>query len=103
MKNHNSEKFFSSFDFNHFKKWMSQHQESQESEILEGLEVESKVSFKKLLSKILETDKDNTIEVAKCFRKHGGKIIESNGQNFLIETKQGCFLIEKTYVQKKDY
>lgn len=94
---------FGPFDFSQFKKWINEQHESKNDSIIHGIEVESKISFKKLLDKIIETEDGELLEVAKSFRSSGGTITEVDGHTFRILTKQGSFLIDRTYVTKKDY
>lgn len=92
---------FGPFNLNDFKKWMGgQHDNKSKSHMI-GLEVESKVSYKKLLSRIIEMDEGDSIEeVAKDFKENGGVISEMDGPNILIEVDSGSFIIHRMYVKR---
>jgi hypothetical protein len=94
---------FGIFDFGQFRKWINEQNDKKNSDITTGLEVESKISYKKLLNKILEVNEGEKIEIAKQFRRFGGVILETNGPNFLIETPKGSFYIEKIFIKQKDF
>lgn len=94
---------FGPFDFGQFRKWINEQNDKKNSDIAAGLEVESKITYKKLLNKILEVNEGDKTEIAKTFRRFGGVILESNGPNLLIETTKGSFFIEKTFVKQKDF
>lgn len=80
--------------FYEFKKWMSTQNESNP---LIGVEVEPKIQFRKILSKI-EVQEGDTLKVAKDFKSNGGTIVEVNGETFLIECQSGTFFIHRRYV-----
>ena len=96
MKRNEQKDPFGPFDLNDFKKWMSHQQDKKTNAV--GSQVESKVSVKKLLSRI-ETEEEIE-EVAKDFKKNGGIIVEANGQKIKIEVDSGEFLIHKMYVKQ---
>jgi translation initiation factor 1 (eIF-1/SUI1) len=101
MNKQRNDNLFSPFNLSHFKKWMNhQHDTKSETNIV-GLKVESKISFKKLISRI-ESEDDNLEEIAKDFKKNGGVITDMNENNILIEVESGCFTIHKMYVKKKN-
>lgn len=91
---------FGPFDLNDFKKWMGHQQDANEKSNILGIQVESKVTFKKLLSRI-ETQDGELEEVAKDFKKNGGLITEVNGHNLLIEVESGNFIIHRMYVKRE--
>lgn len=90
---------FGPFNFSEFKSWMKNQQDCNLNQNIIGLQVESKISFKKLITKI-EVEDGELKEVAKEFIKSGGTIKEVNGQNFLIEVKKGIFLINRTHTKR---
>lgn len=90
---------FSDFDLNDFKKWMTHQQDEENKPNMVGLRVESKITGKKLLSRI-EAQEGETLEIVRDFKKNGGIISEVNGQNILIEVESGSFLIHKMYIKK---
>lgn len=89
---------FDLFNFADFKKWIK-NQDDSPNKIIIGLTVESKISTKKLLSKI-ECQDGDIEEVTKDFKKNGGIINEVNGHIFLIEVASGTFLVHRMYVTK---
>jgi translation initiation factor 1 (eIF-1/SUI1) len=92
---------FGPFNLNDFKKWMGHQQDAKSKPNMIGLQVESKITFKRLLSRI-ETQDGEIEEVAKDFKKNGGTITEVNGQNILIEVDSGSFLIHRMYVKREN-
>jgi len=91
---------FGPFNFSDFKKWMSSHDDNGNNAMV-GVKVESKVPFKKLLSRI-EAQEGDTYEVAKQFKKHGGTITEENGHYMYVSTGNGLFMIHKMYLKRTD-
>ena len=95
--------YFGPFNFSEFKRWM-EHQTDNDDKTkpnMIGLQVESKVTFKKLLSRI-ETQDGEIEEVARDFKKNGGTIKELDGPNFLIEVTSGSFIVHRMYVKRED-
>jgi hypothetical protein len=90
---------FGMFDVNNFKKWMEDQQDAKSKPNMVGLQVESKIPVKKLLSRI-EIQEGDIEEVAKDFKRNGGKISEVNGHNFMIEVSSGTFIIHRMHIQK---
>ena len=99
----NNLEMFNEFNVNNFKKWIKNLEEdgNVEQELL-GMKVESKINFKKLISRINILDPDDGEEelLAKEFRQEGGVISDIDGNNFLIEVSSGSFTIHKMYVKK---
>lgn len=91
---------FGPFNLSHFRKWMHNQNESKSRNNIVGLQVESKIPYKKLISRI-ETD-DDIVEVAKHFKKHGGIINEVDGHHLKITTDKGTFTIHRMYIKKED-
>jgi hypothetical protein len=87
-----------------FKKWMearpSSHSIDRPGSELTGTLVETKVSMKKFASKMVMETGDIDKVVAE-FKESGGKIIDVEDKNFLIETTSGSFVIHKYYVRRK--
>lgn len=92
---------FGPFNFSDFKKWMGNQQDAKSKSNMIGLQVESKVTYKRLLSRI-ETEDGEIEEVAKDFKKNGGTITEVNGHNVLIEVDSGSFMIHRMYVKREE-
>ena len=89
------------FNFSDFKKWMQHHPDTKKSNLI-GVQVESKINYKKLLSRIQET-KDGLLEdVAKEFSKNGGIIMEVDGHDVVIKVDNGSFIIHKMNIKKSD-
>lgn len=84
-----------------FQKWLGNDQDTNNNNII-GTKVYSKIKFSNLLEVIESVDSNNDdYEMAKYFRKHGGKISEISTEGLIIiETKKGKFLIEKENIKK---
>lgn len=97
------ENYLGPFNFSEFKKWMEHQQDDNDKTKpnMIGLQVESKVPFKKLLSRI-ETQDGEIEEVAKDFKRNGGIIKEVDGPNVLIEVTSGTFIVHRMYVKRED-
>lgn len=93
---------FGPFNFSDFKKWMEHQNDSKSKPNLIGLHVESKINYRRLLSRILETQEGDTETVAKDFKRHGGKISDIDGHNVLIEVNSGSFIIHRMHVKRAD-
>jgi uncharacterized protein (DUF3820 family) len=78
-----------------FKNWMTKQNDFSidlPREYYVGLFVRSGIPQKKLASKICV--QEGTLEdLTNSFSKRGGKIIEIDGKNLIIETKNGTFSI----------
>lgn len=91
------------FSLNDFKKWMSEQKENlfkrtSKASDLVGHVVESKLSLKKLITK-MDPDQGYLQEMAKEFRQHGGTILEIEQNNLLVEVRSGTFRIPKFFVR----
>ena len=64
-----------------------------------GLTVESKVSAKHLLEKIVPEEGDAK-ELVKDFVENGGTVRGIDGTNFLIEVELGSFHVNRRYVKR---
>jgi len=86
---------------NGFEKWLRKDQDIKENNII-GKKVFPKLKFSDLLEVIESVDSNNDeYEMAKCFRKHGGKIVEISKEGLLtVETKKGKFFIEQINTKK---
>jgi len=101
--NGNKLEMFSEFNVNNFKRWIkNQEEDGDDTQELLGMKVESKINFKKLISriKILDPEEGEEELLAKEFRQEGGTISDIDGNNFLIEVSSGSFTIHKMYVKK---
>lgn len=85
------------FNLNNFKKWMQNENYKHPKKSLIGSIVESKISSKRLISRI-ETQKGELEEVVKDFKKNGGVVLEEDGYTILVEVSTGIFLIHKAYL-----
>jgi hypothetical protein len=97
-----TQEVFNFFDLNDFKNWMNHQDEQKDTKKSIGLKVESKIHLKKLTHRILEVDKGEKEQVAKDFIENGGKILDEDGKNLLIEVSNGSFFLHKMYVRKSD-
>lgn len=88
------------FNLNDFRKWMSKQKfESSRKSKFRGNIVESKLSLKRLITK-MDVDQGDINEMAKEFKHRGGTILECDGDNILlIEVRSGTFRIPKFFVQ----
>ncbi len=88
-----------SFSLNDFRKWMSKQKfESSRKPRYRGAVVESKLSLKRLVTK-MDVDQGDLYEMAKDFKRRGGTILECDGDNILlIEVHSGTFRIPKFFV-----
>lgn len=84
------------FYIDEFKNWIKIQTSSDKC--LQGMQVQPKLSYKKLLDNIYPEDGDVEI-LAKEFKINGGVIAETNGENFLIKVEAGEFFILKTHVE----
>jgi hypothetical protein len=85
-----------------FKKWMNTQNEFSskiEKKFPIGVQVETKISSKKLAT-VMSLENGQEGRVIKDFMKNGGKIVEVNGKEFLIEVTMGSFYINKNYVRQ---
>lgn len=96
--NNNSSDPFGPFNMSDFRRWMSQQQDDSRKTMV-GLEVESKVPYKKLISRI-ETEDGDLIECARDFMKNGGIITEENGHYMFVKVDSGKFMIHRMYLKK---
>jgi len=94
-----------SFSLNDFKKWMASQTDKPASKSrhyseLVGLQVESKISTKRLLSKMTAEEGD-LHEMARDFRQYGGVILDADkDDNLTIEVDSGTFIVPKFFVRK---
>jgi hypothetical protein len=95
------------FSLDSFKKWMSEtdsqshsmKRPEEEGHSPVGKMVESKIGFNKLLSK-MSAKSSNLEEMALEFKESGGRIVDVEGKDFLIEVSSGCFNIHRIFVKK---
>jgi len=88
-------KFWSPNFMAEFKKWMNESSDQQPIEV--GTVVGTNLKLKTLIERMdcQESYDNSVIEVAKNFKKHGGKISLVNGNQITIETKKGIFVLNK--------
>jgi hypothetical protein len=99
-ENKDQDDLFNLFNLNDFKKWMHNQHDAEESHPdIVGLHIETKVSVKKLVSRMEVVDGDDE-ELAKEFKHNGGVISEVDGHKLLVEVDSGSFIIHKMYVKK---
>lgn len=92
---------FGPFNFGDFKKWMKHQNDEKSKTNMIGLQVESKIPFKRLISRI-ESQVGEIEEIAKDFKKNGGTISNVDGQNVIIEVNSGSFIIHRMYIKRED-
>ena len=90
------------FSLDDFKHWMKTNGDyiTQMSKSLIGTCVESKISSKKMLSRMSLSEGDLK-EVAIDFKRNGGKIIGMDGNSLLIEVSCGSFYMPKQSVRRR--
>lgn len=98
--NFKSDDPFGPFNFSDFKKWMSQQQDANKSNMI-GIQVESKIPLKKLISRI-EAQDGELLEVAKDFKKNGGKSQKKNGHYMYVSVDSGSFMIHRMHLKISD-
>lgn len=64
-----------------------------------GVYVEAKVNIKKLISR-MEPEDGEVYELAKDFRRHGGKVLDADGESLVVEVSSGTFRIMRNCVRK---
>lgn len=84
--------------FNDFKKWMDKQGDGSTPGHYLGMKVESKICFKRLLDKI-EPQEGELHDIARDFRRHGGKLLQTDDQAFLVECASGKFTISRLFVR----
>lgn len=94
------------FSFYDFKKWLDENTPSNEPKIVKngfsvGESVQSRIGIKRLEHQLNKDNSklENVSSLAQDFKNNGGKILEIDEVNFLIEVKNGKFLIPKIYVK----
>lgn len=90
------------FSLDNFKKWMESNPEQGKkpiSEDLIGTQVQSKVSYNKLMNKI-ELEEGIEEDVCTDFFEEGGIIVDVEDKQYLIEVASGKFYLHKSYVEK---
>lgn len=88
------------FSMNDFKKWMDiQSRKDEATHPDTGVIVEAKVSIKKLISR-MEPDDGELYELAKDFRRNGGKVIDADGETVIVEVASGTFRVMRNAVRK---
>lgn len=86
------------FSLDGFKKWMSKQKKESKKSKLRGCIVESKLSLKRLVTK-MDVDVGNLDEMAKEFKRRGGIVLECDGDNILlVEVHSGTFRVPKYFV-----
>ena len=98
------------FSLDSFKKWMSEtntlsssmKRPENESYSPIGKMVESKIGFNKLLAK-MSAKSSNLEEMALEFKESGGRVVEAEGKEFLIEVRSGCFNIHRIFIKKSTH
>lgn len=87
-----------------FKKWMNENEVKriglQKETDDGGFWVEPRVSTRKIMSRIDIEDGD-AFDVAEDFRDNGGKVMQMDGDLFLIEVDAGSFMVPRRYCRKK--
>lgn len=88
---------FSIFNVNEFKKWMESSNSTdnvESNKSMVGLNVTSKVSFKKLKSVSEALDNERAIME---FHKNGGTILEEEDKLLTIKTNKGSIKLHRSY------
>lgn len=93
------------FSLDNFKRWIRNDKGmapkmNRRTETLEGVEVESKISAKRLAG-VIEVEDGAVEEVAVDFQENGGRIASVDGKRFLIECEAGSFFVARHYVTRR--
>ena len=88
------------FSFGNFKKWLADQAPEPLEENLVGCVVEPAVGLRKLMLK-MEVEDDETYQLAKEFRRNGGVVTDSDGQNLMIEVAGGAFALHRNHVKTR--
>ena len=95
------------FSLNDFKKWMENQPEkptkkSHQHVELVGMQVESKIGIKRLMSKMI-VDEGVKEELSEDFKQHGGVVLDCDkDKNLLIEVDSGTFTLPKYFIRKSN-
>lgn len=93
------------FSLQDFKKWMHEHATNefvlapQKKGV--GVEVEPRVNLKRLVAR-MEPEEGETLELAREFKKNGGRIAELDGSLCMVEVENGSFIIPRVCIRKRD-
>jgi len=94
------------FSLDDFKKWMESQKDDHDEQTqlkrasdLIGVQVESKVSERKLISRMVPEDGEAE-DLALDFLAEGGVITDVNGKDFLIEVESGTFYIPQHCIRR---
>jgi hypothetical protein len=91
---------FSYLNADDFKRWIKNHQDFDSAispKSLVGLEVETKVSAKRLV-RYMTVENGNPHRIAKEFSEDGGVIKEIDEEDYVVQVKSGTFQINRKYV-----
>ena len=91
------------FNPDDFKKWVEEHAQQFDTKlskksVIIGTLVESKISPKKLMSSI-DVQEGDIKSICKTFFREGGTVKEIDGNDVLIEVKEGTFIINEKSVR----
>jgi hypothetical protein len=93
------------FSIHDFKQWMSENATNQfnlhQHKKGVGVEVESRVSVKRLVTR-MQPEEGDALELAREFKENGGKITEVDGSLFMVEVANGSFIIPRGCCRRKD-
>lgn len=94
-----------SFTLDDFRNWMNKQMDQPSSKCkrheLIGQQVESRISLKKLTSKI-KSEEGDISEMAQDFQDYGGLVLNVHNNTATIEVDSGSFLIHKGYLKKSN-
>lgn len=97
--NHDDQDYEDASGFlNDFKKWMQNQTDPNKNPII-GTIVESRISSKKLFTKI-NPEEGDLEDLVEDFKIDGGTIVGIDGHSFLVEVYSGKFFIDRTYLRK---
>jgi hypothetical protein len=84
------------FSLSDFKKWM-EHDDSSNRNV-EGKRVTSTLSPKKLLA-VAEADQGDLYESVRAFYRHGGTVLNQEGEYVLVDAGTGTFYVNRKAVR----
>lgn len=87
------------FSLGNFEKWLKEEM-ARDISFAIGEHVYPKISFKKIIERV-EIEDGDAFEIAKSFRKLGGKILTVENDHILVKCKKGKFFINENDITKE--
>lgn len=93
------------FSLDNFKKWMKEHHDEvhvmgrPDSLTPLGKYMKPKIGVNRLVQH-MDSDISNLEEMAIEFKESGGRVVDIEGEEFVIEVNAGCFKINRMFLKK---